>query len=114
MNQRLSPRKPFQTRVVFEDEFGEELVYFVSTNISSSGIFIQTRLPFKAGTKVFLKFSLAEGSAPIRAAAEITRFHDRRRGPGRKKPVTTGLGLRFLGLSRDDFTRVENFILGRG
>lgn len=110
MNQRIAPRKPFQTRVVFEDEFNEEFLYFVSTNISATGIFIQTKLPFKPGTRVLLKFSLHEGEEPISVAAEIMRFHDRKRGPGRKKPVTTGVGLKFLGLSREDLQKVEDFI----
>jgi uncharacterized protein (TIGR02266 family) len=112
MNNRIAPRKPFQTRVVFEDEFNEEFLYFVSTNISTSGIFIQTALPFKPGTRVLLKFSLYEGEAPIETAAEIMRFHDKKRGPGRKRPVTTGVGLKFLGLSREDLKRIENFIHG--
>lgn len=112
MNSRIAPRKPFQTRVVFEDEFNEELLYFVSSNISTSGLFIQTKLSLRAGTKVFLKFSLYEGETPIEVAADITRFHDKKRGPGRKKPVTTGVGLRFLGLSREDFRRIETFIQG--
>jgi uncharacterized protein (TIGR02266 family) len=110
MNNRIAPRKPFQTRVVFEDEFNEEFLYFVSTNLSTSGIFIQTKLALVPGTKAFLKFSLYEGESPVQVAAEITRFHDKKRGPGRKKPVTTGIGLRFLGLSRSDFQRIEKFI----
>lgn len=112
MMSRIAPRKPLQTRVVFEDEFNEELLYFVSKDISTSGIFIQTKLSFKASTKVFLKFSLYEGEKPIEVVGEVMRFHDKKRGPGRKKPVTTGVGLKFLGLSREDFKRIENFIQG--
>ncbi|MBI2400538.1 MAG: SulP family inorganic anion transporter, partial [Deltaproteobacteria bacterium] len=51
---------------------------------------------FKAGTRVFLKFSLFEGEKPIEVAAEIMRFHDKKRGPGRKRPVTTGVGLKLV------------------
>lgn len=112
MNNRIAPRKSFQTRVVFEDEFNAEFLYFISKDISTSGIFIQTKLGFKAGTKVFLKFSLYEGEKPIEVAGEVMRFHDKKRGPGRKKPVTTGVGLKFLGLSREDLRRIENFIQG--
>jgi Tfp pilus assembly protein PilZ len=110
MNNRISPRKILQTRVIFEDEFNEEFLYFTSTNISVSGIFIQTKLPFKASTKVFLKFSLYEGDAPVQVAGEVTRFMDKKRGPGRRKPITTGVGLKFLGLSDADFLKVKKYV----
>ena len=110
MDNRISERKTFQTRVIFEDEFNEDFLYFTSTNISVSGIFIQTKLPFKAGTRVFLKFSLYEGDAPIQASGEVMRFMDKKRGPGRKRPITTGVGLKFLGLTESDFLKVKDYV----
>ena len=104
---RIAPRKMLQTAVVFEDEFGEDFLYFTSSNISTSGIFVQTRLSFAPGTKVFLKFPLFVGDPPIRVAGEIMRQHTQRRGPGRKKQVTPGVGIKFLGLSQEDFIRIE-------
>lgn len=110
MNNRISPRKILQTRVIFEDEFNEEFLYFTSTDISVSGIFIQSKLPFKSGTKVFLRFSLYEGDDPIRVTGEVMRFIDKKRGPGRRRPVTAGVGLKFLGLSDADFLRVKTYV----
>lgn len=110
MNKRISPRKPLKTQVIFEDEFGDEFVYFISTDISNSGIFIQTDLDFGAGTRVFLKFSLHPGGQPIRVAAVVMRRMAMRRGPGRKKPITQGLGLKFLGLKHRDYQKIEEFL----
>ncbi len=113
MNQRISPRKTIQTRVVFEDEFGDDFLYFISTNISTSGIFVQTSLLLKAGTRVFLKFHLYDEDAPIHVAAEVARQMAKKRGPGRKKPVIPGIGLKFMGLSQADYLRIEGFLAGR-
>ena len=110
MTSRIAKRVPLKTRVSFEDERGQEFQHFVSSNISLSGIFIETDLPLKTGTKVFLKFNLPESTPPIRTAAEVTRLHEKKRGPGRRKPITPGIGLRFLGLSREDFARIEDFM----
>lgn len=112
MNQRIAPRKTLKTRVIFEDEFGEDFLYFISTDISTSGLFIQTKLPLKAGTRVFLKFCLYVDDEPIRVAAEIMRQLTKKRGPGRKKPITPGVGLKFLGLSQKDFKKIERFMAG--
>lgn len=109
---RISPRKILKARVIFEDEFGEDFLYFISSNISTSGIFIQTTLPLASGTKVFLKFCLYVGDSPIRVAAEVMRQFTERRGPGRKKPIVPGIGLKFLGLSQDDFLKIEKFMAG--
>ena len=112
MNNRISPRKTLQTRVIFEDEYDEDFLYFISSDISTSGIFIQTRLPLKAGTKVFLKFYLYVDDGPINVTGEVTRQMTKKRGPGRKKAITPGVGLKFLGLSQKDFKKIETFMRG--
>ncbi len=112
MNNRIAPRKIFRAQVVFQDEFGGDFIYFISTNISTSGIFIESKLPFKSGLKVLLKFSLYENDAPITVAAEVMRQSTKVRGPGRRKPVVPGVGLKFLGLSQEDYLRIERFVEG--
>ncbi|OVE80816.1 hypothetical protein BVY03_05400 [bacterium K02(2017)] len=112
MNHRISPRKTLQTRVIFEDEYGDDFLYFISSNLSTSGIFIQTKLSLKAGTKVFLKFCLYVDDAPIKVAGEVMRQITKKRGPGRKKPIIPGVGLKFLGLSQKDFKKIETFMRG--
>ncbi len=109
--QRISPRKKLKTRVIFEDEFSEDFLYFLSTDISLSGIFIESTMPLQNHTKVFLKFSLYEGDPPIEVTGEVTRLLDKKRGRGRrKKDERTGIGLRFLGLESRDLSRIEAFI----
>ncbi len=110
-NHRISPRKNIKTRVVFEDELGEELLYFLSTDISLSGIFIESDIPLNEQSKVFLKFSLYEGDPPIRVTGEIARIMGERRGPGRRpKKQRIGIGIRFVGLSLKDLKRIDKFI----
>ena len=74
---RISPRKHLRTRVIFEDELSEEFLYFHSTDISISGIFIESRIPLQEKTQMFLKFSLHEGEAPISVTGEVARFMER-------------------------------------
>jgi len=112
---RISPRKTLKTRVVFEDEFSEGFLTFLSTDISLSGIFIESEIPLQIGTRVFLKFSLYEGDPPIQVSGVIARLIARRRGPGRRKGgFKTGIGIRFLGLLSEDLNRIERFITGVG
>ena len=109
---RIAARKPLQTRVVFADEHQRDFLYFISSNISTSGIFVETKIPLTSGTRVFLKFSLYEGDAPIQVAAVVIRIHEKRRGPGRQKPISPGMGLKFQGLSRADYSKIEEFVGG--
>ena len=109
MNERIAPRKNFVTEVIFEDEFGCEFLYFWSENISASGLFIRTDLALNPGTKVFLKFKLNDTAIPIRTAALVMRQHGQKRGPGRKKPVAQGVGLKFTSLAPKDFMKLQEF-----
>lgn len=113
MNKRIAPRKTLQTRVVFVDELNEDFLYFISSNISTSGLFLQTTVTLKAGIRVFLKFHLYDDDEPIFVTAEVMRQMIKKRGPGRKKLIVPGVGLRFLGLSQKDFLKIENFVGGR-
>lgn len=109
--QRISPRKNLRTRVVFEDEFGEGFLYFMSTDISHSGIFIESDITLLERTKALLKFSLYEGDKPIRVTGEITRIMGEKRGPGRRpKRQKQGIGIRFIGLDVDDLKKIDDFI----
>lgn len=110
-DQRIFPRKTLQTRVLFEDEFSEEFLYFLSTDLSASGLFIESSIHLQNRTKVFLKFSLQEGEAPIQVTGEVMRLMDNARKRGRKpKNRKLGIGIRFLGLRPEDLIRIEKFI----
>lgn len=114
IEQRLSPRKRLRTRVIFEDEFSEDFLYFLSTDISLSGIFIESNIQLQENTKLFLKFSLFEGDQPIQVTGEVVRTMEpiRKRGRPSKKKIPFGIGIRFLGLAPHDLQRIESFIRG--
>lgn len=110
-NQRVSQRKAIKTRVVFEDEFSEGFLYFLSTDISSSGIFIESPISLQLGTKMLLKFSLYEGSPSIDVTGEVARLMEPKRKRGRKpKNQKVGIGIRFLGINPSYLKRIEDFI----
>ncbi|MDO8518655.1 MAG: PilZ domain-containing protein [Deltaproteobacteria bacterium] len=108
---RISPRKHLRMRVVFEDEFSEEFLYFLSTDISVSGLFIESPIHLQEKTQMFLKFALREGETPIQVVGSVIRFMEPRRGRGRrKKKARLGIGIRFLGLNPQDLRRIEDYI----
>lgn len=111
---RISQRKPLKTRVVFEDEFGEGFLYFMSSDLSMSGIFIDSAILLPVGTKLFLKFSLYEGETPISVTGEIMRVKELPMGKMQKRRTkkrgSMGIGIRFLGLTGDDLSKIEKFI----
>lgn len=109
--ERISPRKKLRTRVVFEDELSDAFLYFFSTDISLSGIFIESKVTLLPHSKLFLRFSLYEGDAPIIVTGEVARLKGKRRGRGRRKAhEKTGIGIRFLGLSAENLKKIEQFI----
>lgn len=111
LEHRISPRKNLKTRVVFEDEFSEPFLYFLSSDISLSGVFIESPIIFKEHTKVFLRFSLYEGDNPIEVTGEIARLMGEKRGRGRRKKIKKiGIGIRFIGLKLADLKKIEQFI----
>ena len=103
---RVYPRKKLRSRVVFEDETGEGFIYFYSTDVSIGGIFFETDVPLKVGTRVFLSFSLSNGEKPLRATGQVVRL-EREAGAGF---VVLGAGIKFLDLA-DPFRRaIENYV----
>lgn len=110
-NQRIFSRKKLRTHVFFEDEFNEEFLCFFSTDLSASGIFVESAVHLKDRTQLFLKFSLNKGDDPIRVTGEATRFMEPKRGRGRKKKhAHTGMGIRFVGLKPADLEKIEQFV----
>lgn len=70
---RVYPRRTLRTQVIFEDESGEGFIYFYSTDVSMGGIFLESDIPLKVGTRVFLSFALHDGEAPIRVIGRVVR-----------------------------------------
>lgn len=105
---RLSPRKAWCGKVIFEDEYGEPLVYVFSENISESGIFLASDIPMQIGTRAFLSFTLPNG-AEVRTSAEVVRVKHEKTKESPKDPARVGMGVRFLGLTDDQRQRISAF-----
>ncbi len=105
---RLSARKDWRGKVIFEDEYGEPLVYIFSENISESGIYLASDIPLQIGTRAFLSFTLPNG-AEVRTSAEVVRVKLDATKSGRKNPARIGMGVRFLGLTEDQCRRIRAF-----
>ncbi|MFH0799078.1 MAG: TIGR02266 family protein [Pseudomonadota bacterium] len=101
---RIHSRREYRTKVVFEDEFGDGLFYVYSEDLSMGGIFLASDIPAKVGSLLFLSFQLPEHKRPVRATAEVVR---RTAGEG---PKSSGMGVRFAGLSDVARKRLEEFL----
>lgn len=101
MERRLYPRRAHRTKVIFEDEFGEGLFYVYSDDVSLGGIFLASDVPLAVGTLLFLSFELPGLKRPVRVTAEVVR---------RSPAGSSGMGVRFLGLSDAARKRLEEFL----
>lgn len=101
---RIHPRRPYRTKVVFDDEFGDGLFYVHSENISIGGIFLASDIPVRVGTLLFLSFHLPPHKRFIHVTGEVVRrSRDEEHGP-------PGMGIRFVGLSEMARRRLEDFL----
>lgn len=104
IERRIHPRRPYRTKVVFEDEFGDGLFYLYSEDISLGGIFLASQIPLRIGTMMFISFQIPPHKRPIHVTAEVVRH---------MKPIGTlsaGMGVRFVGLPGLARKRIEDFL----
>lgn len=106
MEKRVYPRKTLRSKVVFEDESGEGFIYFYSTDVSLGGIFLESDIPLKLGTRVFLSFPLDEREPPLRAIGQIVRVEREIQG---SLPVV-GMGVQFVDLSDSGKKALQSFV----
>ncbi len=91
---RLYPRRMLRSQIIFEDESGEGFIYFYSTDVSIGGLFLESDIPLKLGTRVFLSFCLREGETPIRAIGRVVRLE---REAAESQHIV-GMGVQFVDL----------------
>lgn len=103
---RIYPRKTLRSQLIFEDESGEGFIYFYSTDISLGGIFLESDIPLKVGTQVFLSFTLRDGEPPIRGTGTVVRLE---RNQEDQQPVV-GMGLQFVELPEGAKKKIQGFI----
>lgn len=106
VEKRVHPRKTLRTKVIFEDETGEGFIYFYSTDVSRGGIFLESDIPLKQGTRVFLSFMLGEGAAPLRVTAQVVRIE---KESSSTMPVI-GMGIQFVDLPESVQKALQEFI----
>ena len=106
VEKRIYPRKTLRTKVIFEDESGEGFIYFYSTDLSLGGLFLESDIPLKIGTRVFLSFNLGEGKPLLRATGQVVRVE---RETGGTLPVV-GMGVQFADLPEEAKRSVQDYI----
>lgn len=106
IEKRVYPRKVLRTKVIFEDETGEGFIYFYSTDVSMGGIFLESDIPLKLGTRVFLSFALRENNVPVRITGQVVRVERETTGT---LPVV-GMGVQFMDLPAESGKTIQEFI----
>lgn len=103
---RIHPRRTLRAQVVFEDESGEGFIYFYSTDISIGGLFLESDVPLKVGTRVFLSFALRDGEAPIRAVGRVVRVERE----GADSLSIIGMGVQFSDLPESAEKAIQEYV----
>lgn len=83
------------------------MLYFFSTDISAGGLFLETDIPVRLGTQVFLRFSLMPKARPIQATGEVVRVMRDHNEEGEGK---IGVGIRFIYIHPLDRELIQDFI----
>lgn len=104
LEKRVHRRKALNTEVVFEDEFGDGLFYVESSDVSMGGLFLDSDIPLKTGTMMFLSFTIPGHKRPVRVTGQVVR-----RGVA-DVDGSSGMGIRFVGLSEMARKRLEEFL----
>lgn len=102
--QRKYPRVSLSVRVtnLTSGNFG----YFLASNISAGGIFLKAEEPLHKGTPLSLQFSLPDLDHQIKVEAEVVRVQISEPN----SPHSSGMGLRFTNIPKDDRQAIEEFV----
>ena len=92
-------------RVEGSERNKHEIFFGYASNISASGLFIQTPNPKDVGTQVHLSFTLPVSKEKVTCTAEVIWI---RNYSG--KGSTPGMGLKFVELSKELAASVDRFI----
>ena len=103
---RLSFRRKWRAKIVFEDEFGEGILYLYSKDISLGGLFLETPPPLKLGAHLFLSFVLPGKKRPLKMTGQVVRMVD----SGEETGPHRGAGIRFTDLDAKTFKALSGFV----
>lgn len=107
-NRRLSLRRHWRSKIIFEDEFGDGLIYLYSKDISLGGLFLENPPPLKQGAMALLSFVLPGRKRPLKLTGEVVRFVEHAAGDSAK--VRAGAGVRFVDIDPESFRQLAQFI----
>lgn len=110
-NRRLALRRRWRGKIVFEDEFGESLIYLYSKDISLGGLYLENPPPLQLGAQLLLSFALPGNKRPIKLTGEVVRFVEHPQGNSEK--VRRGAGVRFVDLDGESLKQLSQFIQER-
>ncbi len=106
IGQSLLDRVIFEATIKYKS-LAEINLSGLSSNLSTGGLYLRTKLPLAVDDTLFLSFSLpGEVSISCDARVAWTNFDKNRRKPD----YTTGVGLQFLNLASKDLSTLEKFI----
>lgn len=105
---RLTLRRKWRSKIVFEDEFGEGIIYLYSQDISLGGLFLEEPPPLKAGSQLFLSFLLPGEKHPVKVTGQVVRLVDH----GATGEISKGAGIRFVDFDAKTFKSLASFIQG--
>ena len=105
---RLNVRRKWRSKIVFENEFGEGLLYVYSKDISLGGLFLEESPPLKLGAHLFLSFALPGNKRPLRTIGEVVRFIEH--GGKHLEKIKKGVGVRFVDLDSDGLQQLAVFL----
>lgn len=107
-NRRLNVRRKCRAKIVFENEFGEGLIYLYSKDISLGGLFLEDPPPLQQGGQLLLSFVLPGKKRPLKLTGEIVRFVEHEMNGSKK--VRTGAGVRFVDIDSETLRQLSQFI----
>lgn len=105
-DRRLNVRRPWRSKIIFEDEFGRGLVYLYSKDISLGGLYLENPPPLKMGAHLLLSFLLPGKKRPLKVTGQVVRFVEHEMDA----KVRTGMGVRFVDVDPETRRHLASFV----
>ncbi len=97
-------RKPLSLKVT--NQQSGFFTYYVSIDISAGGMFLRAEEPLPVGTRLDLEFNLPGDDIAVRTAAEVVRIV----APSLDLERPSGMGIRFLDITKEQRKDIEKFV----
>lgn len=106
-NSRMVPRVPARLRINYGIE-GRDVLADYSVNLSSGGVFIETKDVLPAETPLFLEFTLPESGRTIRCKGRVAWVNNPEKILSPQLPP--GMGVQFLDLGLQEMHSLREFL----